>query len=123
MELAFILFLAVCALLFGVFLLLRSNMRLRAKLSEALSRKQSLSTKYGRMTEQFMPFLEVYPYDEHNFRFLGNPVDGVQFNDDGIVFVEFKTAGSSLSASQRRIKELVADKRVSFKEIRISSES
>ena len=106
-----------------IFLLARSYMRLRTRLADVLSRKQSLSTKYGKMTEQFMPFLEVYPYDEHNFRFLGNPVDGVQFNDDGIVFVEFKAADSRLTGSQRRIKELVADKKVSFKEIRVPSPS
>ena len=96
---------------------------MRAKLVDVLSRKQSLSTKYGKMTEQFMPFLNVYPYDEHNFRFLGSPVDGVQFNDDGVVFVEFKTADSRLTSEQRRIRDLVNDKKVSFREIRISSPS
>jgi predicted Holliday junction resolvase-like endonuclease len=113
------LFFVIILLVMMIFFIARSYFKLRVKLFEALSRKQSLSTKYGKMTEQFMPFMEKYPYDEHNFRFLGNPIDGVQFNEDGIVFVEFKAADSRLTTEQRRIKELVRDKRISFEEIRI----
>jgi len=102
-------------------ILLRSHLKLRVKLMETLSRKQSLSTKYGKMTEQFMPFLSIYPYNESNFRFLGSPVDGVQFNNDGIVFVEFKTAGSRLSPNQKHIKNLIDEKKVGFEEIRIEN--
>ena len=81
--------------------------------------KQSLSSRYGKMTEQFMPFLKDYPYDPQNFRFLGTPVDGVQFNDDGIVFVEFKSSDSRLSARQKKAKNLIEKGRVGFREIRI----
>ena len=82
-------------------------------------RKNSLSSRYGKMTEQFMPFLKNYPYLPENFRFLGTPIDGVQFEDDKIVFVEFKCADSGLTPRQKRIAELVWQKRVEFKEIRI----
>ena len=114
-----VLYLAIVALLIAVFWVARSYLRMRSRLIDALSRKQSLSTKYGKMTEQFMPLLDLYPYDENSFRFLGNPIDGVQFNDDGIVFVEFKAAGSRLTPEQKRIKEMVDEKRVKFHEIRI----
>ncbi len=114
-----ILSLIIAVLVFVIIFLAKSYMRLRTDLLETVSRKQSLSVKYGKMTEQFMPFLELYPYDERNFRFLGNPIDGVQFNEDGIVLVEFKTAGSGLTREQKRIKELTEKKKVSFKEIRI----
>ena len=81
--------------------------------------KKSQSVKYGKMAENFMPFLESYPYDYHNFRFLGNPIDGIQFNDDDIVFMEFKIGNSRLSDKQKKIKELVENKRIKFKEFRI----
>ncbi|MFH1420678.1 MAG: Holliday junction resolvase-like protein [Candidatus Aenigmatarchaeota archaeon] len=87
--------------------------------SEVLSSKQSLSTKYGKMSEQFFPFMKDYPYDTSMFRFLGTPIDGVQFSDDRIVFVEFKTSSSKLSERQKHIKELVDNKKVEFKEFRI----
>jgi predicted Holliday junction resolvase-like endonuclease len=118
-EMTEILMLLVFALFLAVILLARAYMGLRSRLLEVISRKQSMSVKYGRMTEQFIPFLDLYPYDENRFRFLGNPVDGVQFNDDGIVFVEFKSAGSRLTPEQKRIRDMVERKKVSFDEIRI----
>ncbi|MFC2143308.1 Holliday junction resolvase-like protein, partial [Candidatus Aenigmatarchaeota archaeon] len=90
------------------------------QLEHVSSRKQSLSTKYGKMTEQFMPFLEKYPYDYHNFRFIGTPIDGVQFEDDKIIFFEFKTASSKLSTKQRNIRNIIEKGNIEFKEFRIS---
>jgi len=95
------------------------NLSLKEKLSGLVSSKQSLSTKYGRMSEQFMPFLKDYPYESQDFRFMGTPVDGVQFNKDGIVFVEFKTSGSKLTERQKEIKELVRKGKVDFLEFRM----
>ena len=94
----------------------------RKKSFELQSSKQSLSTKYGKMSEQFFPFMKDYPYDEHGFRFIGSPVDGVQFCDDKIVFVEFKASNSALSEKQRKIKELIKNKKVDFEEFRINKE-
>jgi predicted Holliday junction resolvase-like endonuclease len=96
------------------------NLSLKEKLSGLVSSKQSLSTKYGRMSEQFMPFLKDYPHESQDFRFIGTPVDGVQFNKDGIVFVEFKTGDSKLTAKQKDIKELVKKGKVDFLEFRMN---
>jgi len=81
--------------------------------------KSSLSSKYGKMTEQFMPFLKDYPFNPQNFRFVGSPIDGIQFDDDKIVLVEFKTASSQLSEKQKHIANLVAQGRVTFEEHRL----
>ena len=93
--------------------------RASARHAEVAFSKNSLSSKYGKMTEQFMPFLKDYPYDPQNFRFLGTPVDGIQFCDDKIVFIEFKSSNSQLSPRQRQIAELIWQKRVEFEEHRI----
>ena len=66
-----------------------------------------------------MPFMEDFPYDSSNFRFLGTPIDGIQFEDDKIVFVEFKTANSKMTEKQKKIKEFVDKKKIVFEEIRI----
>ncbi len=71
------------------------------------------------MTEQFLPFLADYPYDPQLFRFLGAPIDGIQFTDDKIVFIEFKTASSQLTSQQKRIRDLIERKQVGFKEFHI----
>ena len=78
---------------------------------------KSLQIIHGKSLEQFIPFLKSYPYDKKNFRFIGSPIDGIQFNEDEIVFVEFKTGKSKLSEKQRKIKEIINKKRVKFLEL------
>jgi len=111
--------LALTVICLAFLILYRAYQELRKDYKELLSKKQSLSVKYGKMSEQFIPLLAIYPHDQQNFRFLGSPIDGVQFNDDGVVFIEFKAAGAKLSPMQKHIKELVNEKKVTFEEIRL----
>lgn len=120
MEVEIILGLIVFVLVVIVYALIRSNSNLRQSLSDLASSKQSLATKYGKMSEQFMPFMKDYPYNSNNFRFIGSPIDGLQFEDDKIVFVEFKTSNSSLSEKQKKIREMIKKKQVEWDEIRLS---
>ena len=90
-----------------------------ADLRSAVSNTRSLSTKYGQMSEQFMPFVSAYPWDPQRFRFIGSPIDGVQFEEDRVILIEFKTATSKLSARQRQIRDQVQGGRVEFQEFRL----
>jgi predicted Holliday junction resolvase-like endonuclease len=94
--------------------------RLQDELKAAQSSRQSLATTYGRITEQWAPFMAGYPYEPRGFRFLGSPVDGVQFEDDKVVFVEFKANTGSLTERERRIKENVQAGRVEWLEFRLA---
>ena len=117
-----ILFLFVVCII--LFLLLRySRQKLAEKsvsITELDKQKRSQSIRYGKLTEQFMPFLESYPYDPHDFRFLGTPIDGVQFTEGAVVLIEFKAAGSQLSQRQRAIKRMVEEGAVRFEVHRVS---
>lgn len=93
------------------------------RLDEQRSRSQSLSTVYGRISEQWFPLMDRYPYDSQGFRFIGTPVDGIQFEEDRIVFCEFKANQSSLSPTQRRIKQLIESRRVYWEEFNFCDES
>lgn len=95
---------------------------LAEQVEEELSRQRSLSTTYGRITEQWFPLLGEYPYDPQEFRFLGSPVDGVQFNEDSIILVEFKANKSRLSEKQKHIKKLVEDGQVYWEEFHFTEE-
>jgi len=93
--------------------------KLQIQLNILKSDKKSMLTRFGKATEQFIPFLTHYPYKKENFRFIGSPIDGIQFEDDKIIFVEFKTGDANLSEVQKRIKEIIENKNVEFKEFRI----
>jgi predicted Holliday junction resolvase-like endonuclease len=97
-------------------LALKRNAILREKLEKLSFERQSQASRYGKIAEQFMPFLDSYPYDSSNFRFLGTPIDGVQFEENKIIFMEFKTASGALTEKQKQIKELVEKHRVYFEE-------
>lgn len=79
------------------------------------------AVRRGFTTEQWLPLTESYPWDPRNFRFLGTPIDGVQFEDDRVVLVEFKSGRSRLSDRQVRIRELVQNGKVEFREVRVDS--
>ena len=95
------------------------TVRLYKSLKELRFRKRSQSSKYGNLTEQFLPLADSFPWNPSNFRFLGSPIDGVQFEDDRIILVEFKAANSQLSPLQRHIRELVDNGKVDFEVIRV----
>ena len=88
--------------------------KLQANLKKTTSDKMSLSTKYGQISEEFFPLEQSYPYNSKDFKFLGNPIDGIQFNEDKIILIEFKTNSSKLSTKQRHIRNLINDKQVEF---------
>ncbi len=111
----------VCIVLFLLLCYAKRKIALQSEALEHLDKqKRSQSVRYGKLTEQFMPFLESYPYDSHDFRFLGTPIDGVQFTEDSVVLIEFKTADSQLSNRQRAIQKIVDEGAVRFEIHRIS---
>lgn len=96
-----------------------STRGLRRRVRELDGRKRSQSTRYGQTMEQFAPFLAAWPWDPKGFRFLGSPIDGIQFTPEGVVFVEVKSADSRLSPLQQAIKRHVEEGRVSWSEVRL----
>ncbi|MBU1178389.1 endonuclease [Patescibacteria group bacterium] len=102
-----------------ILILLFLYINIRKKYQVLQHSKKSQSSRYGKMTEQFLPFLDDYPYDPRDFRFLGTPIDGVQFEDDKVVLIEFKTAQSQLSPKQKNVRRLVEEGKVEFEEHRI----
>lgn len=84
-----------------------------------LSQKKSSEVRLGHIAEKLAPFLEDFPYNPEDAIFLGQPIDYVVFDDSSVVFVEIKTGKSKLSTKQRHIRDLIKNKYVEWKEIRI----
>ncbi len=82
----------------------------------------------GKTLEKLVPFLDNFPYDPHDIRWLGDPIDLIIFDGyssdkpDQIVFCEVKSGESKLTKGQNKIKELVENKKVGWKEIKIEKE-
>jgi predicted Holliday junction resolvase-like endonuclease len=114
-----VLFFIIVILLVIIFFLIKTIFDIKSNFDELRYRKASQSVKYGQLTEQWIPFSEKFPYSPQNFRFIGKPIDGIAFEEDKIIFVEFKTASSSLSDIQRKVRSIVENKKVEWFELKI----
>ena len=94
--------------------------KFRKKYSRELHHRKSSEVRLGKIGENLAPFTKEWPWDANNFRFLGNPVDGIQFNEDEIVFVEIKTGGARLSKSQKNFRDIVKAGKVKFVTFKIT---
>jgi predicted Holliday junction resolvase-like endonuclease len=89
---------------------------------DAIARSQA--TIAGMVHEQLLPFLPGFPFNPKDARFLGSPVDLVVFDGldagelKGIVFIEVKTGGATLSRRERQLRDVIAAGRVTWKEMR-----
>jgi predicted Holliday junction resolvase-like endonuclease len=94
--------------------LVEENQKLVEENGKILSQKKSSEIRLGKIAEHMAPFVKDWPYDPNYFRFLGSPIDGIQFNEDSILFIEIKTGKSRLTDTQRDIKQLVKEGKVKF---------
>lgn len=92
---------------------------LKKELVKTVSQKKSSEVRLGKISEQMAPFTEQWPWESNDFRFIGSPIDGVQFTEDCLIFVEIKTGKSRLSKGQVRVRELVETGKVRFVSCRI----
>jgi len=92
--------------------------KLKSKITNLDSNLRSNAVKQGLTLEQWIPISENYPWDHRNFRFLGDPIDGIQFEDNKILLVEFKSGNSRMSNKQKAIQQLVENGKVEFIEIK-----
>tara|TARA_Y100000361_G_scaffold112013_1_gene102199 strand:+ start:904 stop:1443 length:540 start_codon:yes stop_codon:yes gene_type:complete len=86
---------------------------------KVLSQKKSGEVRLGHIAETLAPFLDQFDFDPENCCFMGKPIDYISFGDDEITFIEVKSGNAQLSAKQRHIRDLVNQKLVSWKEVRI----
>lgn len=79
----------------------------------------------GQFSEQLSPYLPNFPYNPNEARFVGKPVDFIVFRGmdekdiSEIVFVEVKSGDSKLSSQERKVRDAIKSKKVSWEEYRI----
>jgi len=87
--------------------------------SKILSQKKSSEIRLGKIGENMAPFFDSWPYDPNKFRFIGDPIDGIQFTEDAVIFIEIKTGHARLTASQKKVKTLIKEGSVKFATFRV----
>src|SRR3989344_2406282 len=115
-EILSLILVIICIILVVILRNLKYKYNLQNEIHENLKHDyKSMHIKHGKSFDQLIPFMENYPYDHRNFRFIGDPIDGLSFENDKIVFIEFKTGASALSEKQKKIKFLVENRKTEWK--------
>ena len=86
---------------------------------KTLSQKKSSEVRLGNIAETLAPFLDQFDFDPENCIFLGRPIDYISFEDEVVTLIEVKSGKSQLNKKQRHIRDLIKNKQVAWKEIRI----
>lgn len=96
-------------------------------------RAASAHTSKGLILEKWCPFMEHGEIEKHwesmNWSFLGSPIDYIIFDWDKdvennkqngkVVFLDVKSGNSRLSTKQRRIRDLIQEGNVEWREIKL----
>ena len=101
------------------------NTELKEKQKALVSQIESLQTLYGQAVEKVVPFMSDLQEYFPDIKYLGEPIDYIAFSRtrDMITFIEVKSGKARLTKKQERIKKLVENGNVEFKEIRIEREA
>jgi predicted Holliday junction resolvase-like endonuclease len=86
---------------------------------KVVSQKKSSEVRLGNIAETLAPFLDQFDFDPESCIFLGKPIDYISFEDEVITFIEVKSGKAQLSTKQRHIRDLIKNKQIAWKEIRI----
>ncbi|MEK6909865.1 MAG: Holliday junction resolvase-like protein [Candidatus Aenigmatarchaeota archaeon] len=133
LEMLVVVLFAIVSFLAIKYIYLRANFEQRVKewlqKEEDRIRKDAIErsarTLSGKTLEKLIPFLDKFPYNPHDLRWLGDPIDFVIFDGYSkksakqIVFCEVKSGDSNLTKSQNELKELIENKKVKWFEFRI----
>jgi len=126
-------------LLIGFFYLLTKNIEWKIRFEtkvrkeiEKLERKiredaikRSSRILSGKIVEQILPVSKEFPFNPHDARWLGEPVDFIIFDGyseksiNNVIFCEVKTGSSKLSKVQDSLKRAIKNKKVKWMEVRI----
>ncbi len=82
----------------------------------------------GHFSEQLSPYLPNFPYNPNECRFIGKPIDLIVFKGmdekdiTEVKFIEIKSGDAKLSSVEKKLKEAIENKNVSWEEYRIPKE-
>ncbi len=128
-------------LLFLVFLLIgyiigkiieryRVNKEWEERINEITKRSVEKSRQVlgGKFAENLSPYFPDFKYDPTELRFIGEPIDYIVFKGASnkepseIVFLEVKSGNASLTPVQKKWRDVIINKKISWDEYRVPKE-
>ena len=92
---------------------------LHKKIEKLTSENKTLQSSLDNRKQKLAVYKNKYPYSIENFRFIGTPIDGIQFENDQILFIKLKSGVAKLTTKQNKIKNLITEGKVHWFEFKI----
>ena len=89
--------------------------------------KGSQAAISGRVLEKFAPIAPGFDFNPRDARFIGDPVDFVIFDGlsegevRGVVFLEVKSGTGALNANEKKVRDVIQQRRVLWEEFRVDA--
>lgn len=90
--------------------------------------KRSRSVLGGKFSENIAPYLPGFDYDPTDARFIGSPIDFLVFpglstgEPTEVVLIEVKSGKARLSTKERKIRDLIKEKKVRWELYQVPEE-
>jgi len=87
--------------------------------------KKSREVLTGHFSEQLAPYMPNYQFSPTETKFLGKPIDLIVFKGldkkepEEVIFVEVKSGNSKLSTVERKLRDVIKNKKVRWVEYRV----
>jgi predicted Holliday junction resolvase-like endonuclease len=92
------------------------------------SREKSREVLGGKFAENLAPYFPDFKHDPTELKFIGEPIDYIVFkgastkNPSEIIFLEVKSGDANLTPVQKKWREVVENKRISWEVYRVPKE-
>lgn len=69
-------------------------------------------SRLASQDQQFCEQMKYYPYDLDRFKRIDGPVDGIQFEEDTIIFVRLTHGNNPSTIEQEQVKRIIETRNV-----------
>jgi predicted Holliday junction resolvase-like endonuclease len=87
--------------------------------------KRSRRVLLGKLWEQVSPYIPKFPFKPSDMKFMGAPIDFIVFDGMGekdikqVIFLEVKSGDSKLNAQEKKLKKIIEEKKVIWKQFNV----
>ncbi len=100
-----------------------SELKVLKKNTIAKSQMGAVSSGVGKILEKILPAHKNFDEEMADWRFLGDPIDNIQFNGlvdrkiYHITFMEIKSQNGKLSKTEKQIRDAILDHKVNWRQL------
>ena len=100
-----------------------ADLEIKKRKTASRSKTGAFASGFGKILEKMLPALKNLDIESADWRFLGEPIDNIQFHGlidnkiKSITFMDTKTENGKLQENQKQIRDAIKDHKVKWRYI------